>query len=127
MLESMKTPATPCRPRWFQIKPAFVRNSGIPFWIAVSALSVGVIHSGCTAEPNGLTSRAREDFEWFSTLGFPDTRGCLYVRVATGDWSQSGDESPQNRFIKAFLLATNASTFRVLTLALLDRTFTPTN
>ena len=95
--------------------------------IAILALEMGILYSRWAAGTNALTSQARKDFEWFSTLGFPDTKGCPYVRVATGEWSQSGDEPPQNRFVKAFLLATNAPNFRVLTLDLFDRTFMQTN
>jgi hypothetical protein len=71
-----------------------------------------------------VESEARGDFQWFGTLGFPDVKGCPFVRVATGRWSQSGDEPPQNHYIKGFLLATNGDAFTVLGLDLLKATLT---
>jgi hypothetical protein len=111
----------------FHIKSVLVKASRNPVCVFLAVFLIGMLHAACGAEQNGLSPQARKDFEWFSNLSFPDTKSCPYVRVATGQWSQSGDEPPRNRFIKAFLLATNASSFRVLTLDLFDRTFTPTN
>jgi hypothetical protein len=70
------------------------------------------------------TRKARSDFEWFSTLSFPDLKGSPYVRVASGLWSQSGDEPPKNNYFNGFLLSSNANSFKVFTLDLSVRTFT---
>src|SRR5215470_5074256 len=70
--------------------------------------------------------KARSDFEWFSTLSFPDLRGSLYVRVASGQWSKSGDDPPKNNYFNGFLLSSNANSFKVFTLNLSTRTFTNT-
>jgi len=72
-----------------------------------------------------LSQEAKSDFEWFNRLGFPDVKGCSFVRVATGYWSKSGDE-PQNRYVKAFLLMNNSNSFTVLDLYLFTGTFTNT-
>jgi hypothetical protein len=58
------------------------------------------------------------DFKWFGTLGFSDVKGSPFVRVATGQWSQRGDDGPQNQYLSAFLLSSNATSFKVLTLDL---------
>ena len=74
----------------------------------------------------GLSSEARRDFEWFSTLGFPDVKGCRYVRIATGWPAAYLDETHSNYYITAFLLDTNATNFTVLEPDLNTRTFTNT-
>jgi hypothetical protein len=71
-------------------------------------------------------SAARADFEWFSKLGFPDVKGCPFIRVATGQWSQAGDGSRQNNYLDAFLIGTNNNTFSIFSLDLLTRAFTNT-
>ena len=63
---------------------------------------------------------AELDFKWFSGLGFPDVKDRPFIRVATGQWSQSGNNPPQNRFTTAFLLAEEGPIFRVLSLDLSD-------
>jgi hypothetical protein len=68
--------------------------------------------------------RAVSDFQWFGTLGFPDVKDCPYVQVATGAWSQSGNDPPRNTYVNGFLLFTNTNYFRVLTLDLSIRMFT---
>lgn len=98
------------------------------FLLAVAALAIGTL-SDHAAEPVALTPQARQDFEWFSTLGFPDLKGCPFVRVATGFWwrNQASDDPPQQNIFKAFLLATNNFGFRVFTLDLAENSFTQTN
>lgn len=74
-----------------------------------------------------ITPRVRSDFEWFQTLGFPDVKSCPYVRVATGYWSQTGDDSSRsNHYENSFLLTTNGNVFKVLTAELSVETFTNT-
>ena len=74
----------------------------------------------------GQDSAANADFAWFNQLGFPDVKGSPYVRVATGWWSQSGEDPPRNKFVPAFLLETNGDSFTVFTLDLFQRQFTNT-
>ena len=70
--------------------------------------------------------RAHSDFQWFSTLGFPEIKELPYVRVATGKWSRSGNDPPENHYLNGFLLESNAACFKVFTLDLPSRTFTNT-
>ena len=97
--------------------------------IVLSLIAVSILTnpSVCIAQPASLTPQAVKDFEWFSTLGFPDPKGCPLVRVDTGGSGQSGDEPSKEEYEDAFLLATNAAGFRVLTLDAFDRTYAQTN
>lgn len=70
--------------------------------------------------------QAHADFEWFNTLGFPDVKGRPLVNVATGHSYQTGDQPPQNHYVKGFLLGTNRGTFTVLTLGLSIQTMSNT-
>lgn len=76
------------------------------------------------AATGGLTPEAKADFEWFSGLGFPEVKSASLVRVATGRWSHSGPEPPQNSYLLGFLLATNGNRFTTLDLDLSRHTFT---
>src|ERR1039457_5548084 len=69
-----------------------------------------------------LSQESKTNFEWFSGLGFPDVKGCSFVRVATGDWGRMGDQPPQNGYVKAFLLTKNSTSFTTLSLDLFKRT-----
>ncbi len=70
----------------------------------------------------GLDARTRADFEWFRTLSFPDLKGCPCVRVENGSWSEMG-EQPHFKYIRGFLIASNADTLTVFTTELVTRTF----
>jgi hypothetical protein len=50
---------------------------------------------------------------WYDTLGYPDAKGLRYVRVATGRWSQSGNEPRENRFVEGFLVREDTASFTV--------------
>lgn len=95
--------------------------------LSLIVVSILAIPSVCIAQPAGVTPQAVKDFEWFSTLGFPDPKGCPLVRVDTGASGQSGDEPSKEEYENAFLLTTNAAGFRVLTLDPFDRTYAQTN
>jgi hypothetical protein len=73
-----------------------------------TAVQYGASQSQAAEEKNAL-------FKWFDGLGFPDLTNANYVEVATGDWHQSGDKPPENRFIRAFLLKDDSTTFEVFT------------
>lgn len=89
---------------------------------------VGAPCRSFAGESGGLPDQARADFEWFSTLGFPEVKGRPYVKVATGEyWQSQGELVPHNTYLTAFLLATNADSFRVVTRELIERTFFTTN
>jgi len=80
-------------------------------------------HIGHAAdEPRLLSHEALTSFEWFSSLDFPDVKGCPFGSVTTGSWHQTGNLPPQNRHINAFLLSGNATQFTTLGLDLFNRT-----
>lgn len=87
-------------------------------------LFIGLLPLAARCAP--VDSNARADFEWFSKLGFPDVKGCEFVRVATGRYSQVVDEpaSARNSYINGFLLATNGGTFTIFSLGLVTHTYT---
>jgi hypothetical protein len=80
--------------------------------IATVLVVAGVLTVWCASHTE--VWRAHSDFQWFSTLGFPDVKDCSCVRVATGRWSQTGDDPPQNNYANCFLLSSNANSFAVL-------------
>ena len=100
-----------------------MRRVIIFIWRGFMGLSC-LLASCCYGKPNGVDANALADFEWFNGLGFPDVKGSTLVRVATGQWSQRGDEPRQNRYEKGFLLATNGNVFTILSLSLSKPTFT---
>jgi hypothetical protein len=69
-----------------------------------------------------VSEEARTNFEWFNSLGFPDVKGCPFARIATGSWGQMGNQPPQNQYLNAFLLASNATNFTSISLDLSRRT-----
>ena len=103
------------------------RNIAEPYLIAVVFLAVGILNSTRAAESDTLTPQARKDFEWFSTLGFPDPKGCVLVRVDTGGWRQSGEDARREIYEDAFLETTNTAGFTVLTMDLVEQTYAQTN
>lgn len=103
------------------------RKIAAPYLIAVVLLAAGILNPVCAAEPDGVTPQARKDFEWFSTLGFPDPKGCVLVRVDTGGSGQSGEDAPREEYEDAFLQATNTAGFTVLTMDLVEQTYAQTN
>lgn len=75
-----------------------------------------------------LPPEAAADFAWFSTLGFPDVRGCPAAHVTTGRWNQIGAQTPE-AFppSRAFLLRHgDDGRFTVLTPDLFTRDYTTT-
>jgi hypothetical protein len=70
--------------------------------------------------------KQKQAFAWFDSLGFPDLSKSAYVRVATGEWIRAGNDPPENCYIRAFLLKTEANTFTVFTMTLRSHTFTST-
>ena len=89
----------------------------------VAAMSIGIVQSTCAAAPDPLSPQARADFEWFSTLGFPDLKDCPYVRVATCWWGYSSSAPPSQNVTYGFLLSTNASGFTVYDSYMREETF----
>ena len=59
----------------------------------------------------GMPGEQGDTFNWFDTLGFPDVKGCKFVRVGTGGWSQDGNKPPRKHYAHAFLLKTETNGF----------------
>ena len=74
-------------------------------WVVVSI--VGEVR----AAP--LTDEEKQAFKWYDALGLPRTEGSQWVHVATGHWSQRGNEPPENHYISAFLLKAEGDRFTV--------------
>jgi hypothetical protein len=89
-------------------------------------VSVGLLFilTACHVAPSGLSAKARSDFEWFNTLGFPDVKGSPCVRLENGgSWTAKGEPRWIDHIL-AFVLATNAATLKVFTADLSDRSVT---
>ncbi|MBN2498187.1 MAG: hypothetical protein JXR96_26590 [Deltaproteobacteria bacterium] len=74
----------------------------------------------------GPDAQADEAFGWFQGLGLPDLAGKPFVRVATGEWIQTGAAPPRNTFVLAFLRSERAGRFELLTVDLFERAFEKT-
>jgi hypothetical protein len=70
-------------------------------------------------EQEALTTEQTAAFAWFDGLDFPNLAGLPVVHVATGCWTQTGDDPPVNAYIYGFLLEDAGKTFTVFTLSLL--------
>ena len=88
-----------------------------------AALAAFSLSAACGEE---LTEGDRKLFKWFDGLGFANLAGLKYVRVGTGNWNRHGDDPPQNRYVRGFLLADAGDTFRVLHMDLSVQTYTRT-
>ncbi len=96
-------------------------------WCVVAVWPVVV---GATPDPSpspaSLPPEAVADFEWFSTLGFPDLRGCPVALVTTGQWMPvMMFPRFENTPVDAFLLRPDDGTgrFTVLTTDLFTHEF----
>lgn len=66
------------------------------------------------AEAGTVSPEAKACFEWFSSLGFPDVKGCQFICV-TEKWSDPKGKWPTQQNNKnAFLLTGNQDAFMVL-------------
>lgn len=126
--------ATPHRVRLFipidaltnQAIIEFMKSLGTCLLLAFLVFFSSSSFAAITNDSDRLSAEATTNFEWFSHLGFPDVKGCPLVHVATGGWYQSGNEPPQNQYLDAFLLSSNAHDFTVFTTDLSKHTFTYT-
>lgn len=73
-----------------------------------------------------LTKAEEQLIEWYDSLGYPDLSQLPTVSVATGWWSQSGNDPPTNQFVIAFLKQEEGDDFSVFGLDLVERRFTLT-
>jgi len=98
--------------------------------LAVAAISGALFvaaRQARAAEPGGSSAEQRlKAFQWFSTLGYPEVKGLKFVRVATGFWSQSGGNPPENQYWNGFVLDEKGKDFRVFTFTAETYAFTKT-
>lgn len=80
-------------------------------WLAASLLIVASTTMSWAAQPS---APAKECYEWFARLGFPDVKTAPWAEVRTGGWSQgaSGPPTPHTRL--GFIIAKQADRFTVL-------------
>lgn len=78
-------------------------------------LAVGIFFSRVA-----LSADARDALAWLDTLGFPDAKDLSYVRVATGSWTQRGNQTPENRFVEGFLVREEPDAFTVFICSVSD-------
>lgn len=71
-------------------------------------------------------AQAKNLFTWFDSLGFPKLAGKKFVRVATGNWFQAGNDPRKNRYLHGFLLRENGKRFTVLTMDLTQNRYEKT-
>src|SRR5689334_9530547 len=90
-------------------------GAAMRFLFAFVALSSLLVGTGCQAEsPKGKPAEDRKQaFDWFSGLGYPETKDSKLVAVTTGHWSQHANDPPENRVEYAFLVESKDGTFRV--------------
>jgi len=94
----------------------------VPAFLASAGLAC--LLTSCQADPSGLSSTALADFEWFSSLGFADVKGCPCVRLENGgSWTAKG-EPVRIDLISAFVFATNAGNLKLFTADLSNLTVT---
>ncbi|MCR9243533.1 MAG: hypothetical protein NXI31_00770 [bacterium] len=79
--------------------------------------------TGVRAQPEIPDSEFNEAVTWFDNLGYPAVGDQPFVRIATGRWSQHGNEPKQNTFLAGFLLSDDGREFRVLTVDLKTEKF----
>ena len=87
-------------------------------------VTISIIVGGSNSVYSQLTQSDLEVIEWFDQLSFPNFENSKCVRVATGNWSKSGNEQAQNSYIIAFLLSEQNDSFTVFTRDLFTRTYT---
>ncbi|HET6246357.1 MAG TPA: hypothetical protein VFE47_01565 [Tepidisphaeraceae bacterium] len=72
------------------------------------------------------TPEEKSAFNWFDGMGFPKIQGTQWVRVATGQWSQSGNKPRENGYVDGFLLSVTGDRFTVFTTEASTVTFVKT-
>lgn len=66
-----------------------------------------------------LPAGARECYDWFATLGFPEVKGAKWAEVWYGYWFQTGgDSKPQTQTMHGFIVQDDTKNFTVLALDL---------
>ena len=101
------------------------RRSGVCIRLTcfVCICLIGVAASFSTSA-KALDSKTRADFEWFSTLGFPDVSNCPCVQLENGgSWDLNG-KPERIEYIDAFVLTTNAGNLKLFATDLSTRAMT---
>ena len=68
-----------------------------------------------------ISAEVKECFEWFGTLGYPDVKQAVFAEVWTGNWYQSGLQSPATVTLLGFVTAKNGGHFDVVGVDLVQR------
>ena len=95
--------------------------------LSLVAVSVWAISSVCNAQPTGVTSPALKDFEWFSTLGFPDPKGCLLIRVDTGGSGPEWRRTVEGKLRRRISSGNQCFRFQGAYAGFIDQTYAQTN
>jgi hypothetical protein len=85
--------------------------------LLVILLAVATWGPACGAQ---LSNDVRAALAWYDTLGFPNARDLPYVRVATGQWTQSGNGPRIGRFMEGFLVKDEPDAFTVFLCSISD-------
>jgi hypothetical protein len=104
------------------------KNIALTFWNCFAGLFLTAwLPQACSAaEFKDVSPEAKMNFEWFGALGFPDVKGCQFVRI-TVKWSDPKGKFPTTYENKnEFLLTGYQNAFTVLDLELFRRSYPAT-
>jgi hypothetical protein len=87
-----------------------------PQFLALTLALAAWLPSSRAALPGNLA----EAVAWYDTLGFPDATDLPYVRVATGAWTKTRNQPPQNQFVEGFLVGEGPKDFTVFICSVSD-------
>ncbi len=80
--------------------------------ISALTLALGLTVAWLPAS-HALPPGVQEAVTWYDALGYPDAKALPYVRVATGSYTISGNQPPQNSYVEGFLLQDAPEAFSV--------------
>lgn len=72
------------------------------------------------ADPE-LSTEAKSDFAWFSTLGYPEIKEAEWAEVWVGEGSKTGNRPVEYRTVPGFIIRRDGEQFEVLTGDLIER------
>jgi len=79
------------------------------------------------AADSRISEEAKECFDWFATLGFPDVKDATFAQVWTGDWCQSGSGARTSATLSGFVHDNSLFDFSVVGVDLIQRELTTSN
>lgn len=78
------------------------------------AILLGTALLSASVHSATLPDEARANYDWFSTLGFPDVKGAKWAAVWHGSWFQGEDNTPQAQTLHGFVIKEDDDAFTVL-------------